>query len=742
MEATNSGKAGILSGQKLQDANQNHAPCLCTKSPEVRVGLPDFNPDRLKTARALADKAVKMQKIFSIQGPYPVIRAALRARGWIEQHMNGSKLQVQQQQHQSSGSKYSSKDADDHNSEDVEKEQDPNRLHSFLSRLVRNEMVYFYWTNRRDAINTNILQKQQIINHFTKAGSFTTKVGLCLNLRNLHWFDAANPDTFFPRCYTLAAQDEKHAFIEDYRRTACTSLLKYVVKRDQNIQGKGISHNLQDVQVQRKQNKHRSKPLVPSPMITTALKVCQEYLESLEHRDIDKTLETPQTLTQEQWAEFISSYYLVAHGGAQIERSEHFVSSCEAMLQRLEKVSPQLGIDGTQNIWIIKPGAKSRGRGIKCAKRLDQILRMVAIDPALIKESKWVVQKYIEQPLLVHGTKFDVRQWFLVTDWNPLTVWFYKKCYLRFSTQPYSLDTLDSSVHLCNNSIQKHLRPSQQRHCGIPADNMWLDDQFRVFLASQGREALWETVVVPGMKTTIVHALQTAQDLMESRKNTFELYGADFMLDLSLHPWLIEINASPTMAPSTSVTAQLCAAVQEDTLRVVLDRRVDRTADTGDFELICRQAAVEVPQYLGINLVVEGFAVKNPCPLPPLRSSNQSASKRWGPVKEKESSLEKVQALPKMLLKKAESKIRRCEPLSPALPSESSLSKPVKSISIRLPMTVLPIGGGSHSGHLWKRRAEVSNVQPPTTEKQQGSLSQEMTAPKQPRKAASSSTSA
>ncbi|MED6253532.1 hypothetical protein ATANTOWER_013282 [Ataeniobius toweri] len=683
MEATNSGKAGILSGQKLQDANQNHAPCLYTKSPEVRVGLPDFNPDRLKTARALADKAIKMQKIFSIQGPYPVIRAALRARGWIEQHMHGSKLQVQQQQHQSSGSKSSSKDADDHNSEDVEKEQDPNRLHSFLSRLVRNEMVYFYWTNRRDAINTNILQKQQIINHFTKAGSFTTKVGLCLNLRNLHWFDTANPDTFFPRCYTLAAQDEKHAFIEDYRRTACTSLLKYVVKRDQNIQGKGISHNLQDVQVQRKQNKHRSKPLVPSQMITTALKVCQEYLESLEHRDIDKTLETPQTLTQEQWAEFISSYYLVAHGGAQIERSEHLVSSCEAMLQRLEKVSPQLGIDGTQNIWIIKPGAKSRGRGIKCAKRLDQILRM-----------------------------------------------------------PYSLDTLDSSVHLCNNSIQKHLRPSQQRHCGIPADNMWLDDQFRAFLASQGREALWETVVVPGMKTTIIHALQTAQDLMESRKNTFELYGADFMLDLSLHPWLIEINASPTMAPSTSVTAQLCAAVQEDTLRVVLDRRVDRTADTGDFELIYRQAAVEVPQYLGINLVVEGFAVKNPCPLPPLRSSNQSASKRWGPVKEKESALEKVQALPKMLLKKAESKIRRCEPLSPAVPSESSLSKPVKSISIRLPMTVLPIGGGSHSGHLWKRRAEVSNVQPPTTEKQQGSLSQEMTAPKQPRKAASSSTSA
>lgn len=123
---------------------------------------------------------------------------------------------------------------------------------------------------------------------------------------------------------------------------------------------------------------------------------------------------------------------------------------------------------------------------------------------------------------------------------------------------------------------------------------MWSCSQFRTFLQQQGRGTEWESVVVPGMQQAVVRALQTAQDLVEPRKASFELYGADFMLGRDLRPWLLEINASPTMACSTAVTARLCPAVQLDTLRVVLDRRTDPSAYTGGFQLIYKQVGISL----------------------------------------------------------------------------------------------------------------------------------------------------
>lgn len=82
--------------------------------------------------------------------------------------------------------------------------------------------------------------------------------------------------------------------------------------------------------------------------------------------------------------------------------------------------------------------------------------------------------------------------------------------------------------------------------------------------------AHWDTVIYAGMRNALINALQVTQDDIDYQRNAFELYGADFMITADLKPWLIEINCSPTMSYSTSVTKRLCKAVLEDTIKGIV----------------------------------------------------------------------------------------------------------------------------------------------------------------------------
>lgn len=81
------------------------------------------------------------------------------------------------------------------------------------------------------------------------------------------------------------------------------------------------------------------------------------------------------------------------------------------------------------------------------------------------KESQWIAQKYIENPLIIERRKFDIRQWVIATNFNPLTVWFYDECYIRFSAADYDAKEIGNKfIHLCNNSIGAYSKDFNKSH--------------------------------------------------------------------------------------------------------------------------------------------------------------------------------------------------------------------------------------------------------------------------------------
>ena len=66
-----------------------------------------------------------------------------------------------------------------------------------------------------------------------------------------------------------------------------------------------------------------------------------------------------------------------------------------------------------------------------------------------------IVQKYIQNPLLIHKRKFDIRAYLLVTSINgSLKGYFYDEGYLRTSSLEFSLNNLHSRLtHLTNDAI-------------------------------------------------------------------------------------------------------------------------------------------------------------------------------------------------------------------------------------------------------------------------------------------------
>lgn len=209
------------------------------------------------------------------------------------------------------------------------------------------------------------------------------------------------------------------------------------------------------------------------------------------------------------------------------------------------------------NLWVLKPNDCNRGRGVQLFSSLDTLKKLildytqgVEVQPSkaepeegaededpkpkkplsIIKSDVFVIQKYIEKPLLVNERKFDIRCWVLITQEHKC--YLFREGYIRTSSYKYTLTDVKTEIHLTNIAIQK-----KDKNFGAHEDgNILSYQEASVSCVANLQDAcgfdfyqLAREEILPIIETSLVSARLKLNK--NSRRYCFELFGYDFMVD-------------------------------------------------------------------------------------------------------------------------------------------------------------------------------------------------------------------
>jgi tubulin polyglutamylase TTLL9 len=260
-------------------------------------------------------------------------------------------------------------------------------------------------------------------------------------------------------------------------------------------------------------------------------------------------------------------------------------------------------------MWIMKPVGKAQGRGIFIITNLNQIISwrnsLKGGQENLVNEL-YIAQKYVMNPLLIGGKKFDLRIYALVTNYSPLTVYLYKTGFARFTHHRYSTNMEDISnnlVHLTNVAIQKNSDNYDKITGG-----KWDLRSLKLYLMSKyGREKVNQ--LFNDIQDIVLKSLFSVQKVIVNDRHCFELYGYDILIDDKLKPWLIEINANPSLTANTAKDNEMKVKMLDDMLTILdLEKIMTGNEDqVGGFDIICRGTIIKHPENCTYGTMLGSF---------------------------------------------------------------------------------------------------------------------------------------
>lgn len=298
----------------------------------------------------------------------------------------------------------------------------------------------------------------------------------------------------------------------------------------------------------------------------------------------------------------------VKHGqGLRRLRMEEFIPTTFRMDIREEQedfFAQQEGVSKNQSqMWICKPTGMNQGRGIFLLKSPEDVaaLRHKLQDSQGSRKTHQrqpqarIVQKYIQNPLLLKGRKFDVRSYLLIACTTPYMV-FFRHGYVRLTCDLYDPNTNNMSAHLTNQCMQK----KNPLYSLVKEDTVWSMESFNTYV--NDRFAVVKDLPrdwVLGLFTKRMQQIMTqcflaVQSKLDCRLGFFDLIGCDFMIDEGFTVWLLEMNCNPALHTNCSVLKEVIPSAVQETLDLTLEifnkcrhgQRILPLANQRDFVLL------------------------------------------------------------------------------------------------------------------------------------------------------------
>ncbi len=185
------------------------------------------------------------------------------------------------------------------------------------------------------------------------------------------------------------------------------------------------------------------------------------------------------------------------------------------------------------------------------------------------QSGKLLLQKYIEKPLLYNKRKFDMRTWVLLS--HDMKIYLFKEGHLKASSSEYDINSKDAFVHLTNYSVQKY----SEKFSNFEIGNEISFDELQTSLKiNYGIDIDIKTEIIKKISEIIILTFNSVRKKINpiGQKGCFEIFGYDFMFDIDLNPFLIEINTNPGLEISSPLISKLVPRMIDDAFRLTIDK--------------------------------------------------------------------------------------------------------------------------------------------------------------------------